>query len=113
MIFLQIYVNFGSSNGFHENLIQKRKENKGTMLGLIRPKALAQRPCAWLRMEAEKSNRALVGQPSSWPQSARVAHARLAGGACPDVVSVCSPERQRGCRHLTGVLGASGSAVKA
>jgi hypothetical protein len=54
------------------NLIQKqiwkRKQKRATMLGLIRPKALA-------------------GQPSPWPQSARVAHARPTSGALLGVVT--------------------------
>jgi hypothetical protein len=46
---------------FGKQILEKRKEkNEGTVLGLIRPKALAQRPCAWL-------HRALAGRPNPRP----------------------------------------------
>jgi hypothetical protein len=83
------------------------------VLGLIWPKALAQRPRIWLRVEAEKSDWALPGQPNPWPQSTRVFHAKPASKARLGVVTARSPERRCGRWWLTSVLGALGSVVKA
>jgi hypothetical protein len=75
--------------------------------------ALASRAGSPLHVEGEKSDRALAGQPSPRTQSAGLAHARSASGACLGVVTARSPERRRERRWPAGGLGAPESVVQA